>query len=434
MRLDQLILRNLSQHRVSSLLTLSNVAFGALLVSAVLLLRRASSDAFVEPSRGYALVVGAPGSRLELVLNTVFHQGESPGLLRYGVLEELSPHASVELVVPYAVGDAFRGARVVGTTDAFFNPRFPYPAAATSGDKLSAGRPFRFDAAALGARIAQLEAGTGGQAVEPSAVHTGVREAVLGARVAERLDLRVGDAIEPTHGVEGGTPHESEQLWQVVGVLAPTSTPLDDVVLINLDSFFGIEDHRGGILPETGKAGISALLVFPKPGVHKALLLAQLNKRTELQVADVDAEVRRLLGIIGHVDQVFFAVSVLVVLIGVTSVSVAIYNTLAARRREIAILRILGARRPTLFAMVAGEAIALCAVGGALGIVLGHALVGASAGLIERRSGVRPNAALFLPEELLAYGMVILAGALVSSLPALAAYRTDAASGVTPES
>ena len=102
MRLDQLILRNLAQHRVSSLLTLANVAFGTLLVSAVLLLRQATSDSFLAPSRGFSLVVGAPGSRLELVLNTVFHRGQSPGLLRYGVFEELEQHPSSELCVPYA--------------------------------------------------------------------------------------------------------------------------------------------------------------------------------------------------------------------------------------------------------------------------------------------------------------------------------------------
>ena len=130
MRLDQLVRRNLRRQRVSSSLTAFNVALGALLVSVVLLLRAATADAFLQPSRGFSLVVGPKGSRLELVLNAVFHLGQSPGLLAYGVFEELERHPSTQLAVPYAVGDTFRGFRVVGTTEAFFDPRFPYPSAA----------------------------------------------------------------------------------------------------------------------------------------------------------------------------------------------------------------------------------------------------------------------------------------------------------------
>src|SRR5262245_13691217 len=142
MRLQQLIWRNVSQHRVSSGLTLSSVALGALLLCAILLLRAATEQSFLGPSRGFSLVVGPPGSRLELVLNTVFQMGQSTGLLAYETCEELARHPSTELAVPYAVGDAFRGFRVVGTTDAFFSPRFPYPAAQTPAGKLAAGRPF----------------------------------------------------------------------------------------------------------------------------------------------------------------------------------------------------------------------------------------------------------------------------------------------------
>ena len=150
MRLDQLVRRNLSQHRVSSGLTAVNVALGALLVSVVLLLRSATAGAFLGPSRGFSLAVGAPGSRLELVLNSVFHLGLSPGLLDYDVFEELERHPSTQLAVPYAVGDTFRGFRVVGTTDAFFDPRFPYPRAENSADKLASGRALHCDRDAKG--------------------------------------------------------------------------------------------------------------------------------------------------------------------------------------------------------------------------------------------------------------------------------------------
>ena len=435
MRAYQLILRNVSQHRLSSALTLLSVALGALLLSSILLLRAATESSFFGPSRGFSLVVGPPGSRLELVLNTIFQIGQSPGLLAYDAFEELEKNPSTELAVPYAVGDAFRGFRVVGTSDGFFSPRFPHPAAANTAGKFSSGRPFRFDVAALRARLAELAAGaadaTSGAAL--AAPESGVAEAVLGANVARQLDIRLGDQIEPTHGVDGaGVAHEHAQLWTVVGILERSATPIDDLVLINLDSFFRIADHRGGIIPESGKPAISAVVLFPKPGVHKALLLGQLNKRTQLQVADVDGEVRRLLQIVGNVDRVFFVIAALVVWIGVVSVAVGIYNTLAARQRELAILRILGARRRTLFGMLVGEATLLSALGGALGLLLGHLLVAAGAGLIEQSSGVRPRAWLLLPEEALAYLLLVAAGALSGLLPATRAYRSDAAANLAP--
>jgi putative ABC transport system permease protein len=441
MRANQLIWRNISQHRLSSGLTLLNVALGALLVSAILILRAATEQTFLGPSRGFSLVVGPPGSRLELVLNTVFQIGQSPGLLAYDAFEELERNASTELAVPYAVGDAFRGYRVIGTSDAFFEPSFPYPPAQTTAAKFSAGRPFRFDRAALRERLNQIQHAARPDAVALTAAPAPaeatsaapVAEAVLGASVAAELDVRLGDRIEPTHGVDGaGVPHEHEQLWDVVGVLRPTGTPIDRLVLINLDSFFRIPDHRGGIVPETGKPAISAVLLFPKPGVHKALLLAQLNKRTQLQVADVDAEVHHLLSIVGNVDRVLFIIAVLVVLIGVMSVSVGIYNTLSGRQRELSILRILGARRRTIFGMLVGEAGLLSALGGAAGLALGHLSSAVSASFVARSSGVHPSGLVLLPEELVAYALLVAAGAVAGVIPAAKAYRTDAAAHLAP--
>jgi putative ABC transport system permease protein len=434
MRLDQLVRRNVAQHRVSSALTLLSVALGVALVGAVLLLRASTSDTFLRPSRGYGLVVGAPGSSLELVLNSVFHVGQSPGLLDYAALEELEASPATELAVPYAVGDAFRGYRVVGTSDAFFNPRFPYPRADSAAGKLAAGRAFQFDRAALRAELAAIEHGTSPSAAEHDPGSTApVDEAVVGAEVARALGIEVGDRIEPTHGVAGGgTSHEQQQLWTVVGVLQPSHTPVDELVLINLDSFFRISDHRGGVIPETGKPGISAVLLFPKPGVHKALLLGQLSKRTQLQVADVDSEVRRLMSMIGNVDRVFLVIAFSVVLVGVVSVAVAIYNTLAARARELSILRILGATRRTVFGMLVGEAALLSALGGVLGLGLAHGLVFAGAGLIEQSAGFRPNGAVFLPEELLVLLLVVLAGAAGGLLPAVSAYKNGAAATLAP--
>jgi putative ABC transport system permease protein len=232
--------------------------------------------------------------------------------------------------------------------------------------------------------------------------------------------------------VESAAAHQDPRLWRVVGVLQETKTPIDELVLINLDSFFRISEHRGGVVPESGRPAISAVVLFPKPGVHKALLLGELSKRTRLQVADVDAEVHQLLRIVGNVDRILLFVAALVVIASVLSVAVAIYNSLTARRREFGILRVLGAGRRIIFGLIVAESTLLSAVGAAVGLGLGHLAVWLSAGSIERIAGFRPRSASLLPEEIAAFALIVVAGAVGGLIPALRAYRSDAASQLSP--
>src|SRR5690606_36294585 len=134
------------------------------------------------------------------------------------VLEQLERHPSTQLAVPYAVGDTFRGFRVVGTTEAFFDPRFPYPKAASPDAKLASGRPLRSSREALRSALDALVAPAAERAVAPpGGPGSPVNEAVVGAAVAAALDVRVGDRIEPTHGLEGGgVAHREQALWDVV--------------------------------------------------------------------------------------------------------------------------------------------------------------------------------------------------------------------------
>lgn len=601
MTLWQLILRQIRQRGLSSTLTALSVALGVMLVTAILLLQHQMEEHFLKPGRGYQIVVGAPGSALQLTLNAVYHMDKSPGLMPMRWWPRLEENESVALAVPYAVGDSFHGYRVVATTDAIFDRRFPHPEG-EGEEKLAAGRMFHFDREALyrrlrglgasgfevtappapelptlelsidaagdlpsaselaararseGARRAKLRAQPGADAtriIEPAqallsagvtsiridlgeplsdesaprlALHVGADglrlygqpldaaalrgelasaaddpasvqvslllrpdvgddalrdalaavleggarhlvlhaeaadepaeepsnepdpepeltvhgghgdfEAVLGAEVAERLGIHVGDEIEPTHGVEGGAAHDHVHLWKVVGILRRTGTPVDKVVFINLDSFFSIEEHmEGALIPGTNEAGLSSILVFPRPGVHKAILLSSLNREPEITVADVSEQIRNLFSIVGNVDTLFMLVSVLVVILGVLSILVAIYNTMSERRREVAILRAIGARRRTVFGAIVGEAALLTLIGAVAGLVLGHLLVWASGGRVEEAAGFAPDPLTFLPAELLVVTVVVLGGALAGLVPAWKAYRTDVAANLRP--
>jgi putative ABC transport system permease protein len=231
-----------------------------------------------------------------------------------------------------------------------------------------------------------------------------------------------------------------------VGLLAPTGTALDRVIFINIDSFFGIPEHQeGGRIPETGEAALSAVIVYPRGGVLKAILMGKLSKRTDLQVASPSEVIRGLLDIVGNIDRYFLIVALFVIVVGVLSVGVALYNTMNERRREIAIMRAIGARRRTILAQLLGEAALIALVGSAAGILLGRFLMVAAAGKIAEDSGFAPDPwrltpfppggagwSPWLPGELVIVLLVVMVSVVAGLLPALKGYRTDVAANLAP--
>lgn len=396
----ELVLCGLRLRWVASVLNTLGVAIGVGAVCIVLVIQADVQRRFEGPGRSYGLVVGAPGSAQQLVLNTIFHLDESPGVLSPSIWHELDAHESTALVVPYAVGDSFRGFRVVATTDAFFDPRFPHPAADQPADKLSRGRPLRAEG-------------------------TVVREAVVGAEVVAELDLQVDDRIELSHGVEdGAVAHDREVMWEVVGVLEDTGTALDRVVLINLDSFLAMDEHAGA------EPGLSALLVFPHRGVHTATLMGELRPRSDLQVAHVGTEVRRILALVGRVDRLFLVVAQLVVVVAVSSIFASMYVSIHARRGQIGILRALGLPRRSILMLIVAEASLLAFVGAAFGVIGAHLGLHCGADSMEAAAGLRFDAGQFVAEEAAVVLLVTFAGALAGVLPGVQAYRTDVAASL----
>ncbi len=406
-----LVLRSLRFRWVATLLNVVSVTLGVGLVCSFLSLQAELYDRFSEPGRGYGLVVGAPGSALQLVLSAVFHMEESPGRVPFALWDELEAHPSVALVVPYAVGDSFRGFPVVATTDAFFDPRFPHPAAEDPAGKLAHGRPLHF-------HREELDEAHAGEHSEHA--H---QEAVVGAEVAETLGLRVGDRIEPSHGIEeGAMAHEHEELWEVVGILEPTDSAVDRIVLINLDSFFRIEEHD-----HSDEAALSSLLVFPRRGVHTAVLLGELRGRSDLQVAHVATEVRRLLDLIGRVDGLFLLAAGLVVWVSLLSIFTSVYTATRARRGELGVLRALGVPRTRLLSLVVVEAAAVALVGALAGWLLGHLVLFFAGGWIESVGGIRADPWRLMWSEAAVVALVTAAGALAGLVPGVQAYRIDVA-------
>ncbi len=199
-----------------------------------------------------------------------------------------------------------------------------------------------------------------------------------------------------------------------------------------LGAFYSIDGHQASDDTATGGArdplGLSAVLVRTdkRRGVHAIRLWRDFNDRLDTQAARPAVEVQNLFRIVGGVDQLLRIVAGLVVAVALAGVLVAIYNTMGARRKEFAVLRALGARRRTILALVMMESAAISLAGGLLGLVLAGAGVWVGAGALREQTGVTASA---MPgaTELLLLLAVAAVGALAGLVPALAAYRTEAA-------
>jgi putative ABC transport system permease protein len=444
MRISTMVMRNLKRRRLASILTGMSVALGVGLFATVGALREASEQGFSRSASVCDMLVGAKGSGLQLTLNALYHMGQSQGNVPYALYEEVSGTPGVLWSVPLAVGDSYRGRRIVGVTSNLFDDVRLGGVDSTERLEFTDGTPFtytRADFAALKVELGQADAdevpGLEHDPHESDGRHdhdahlASLFQAVVGADVAQDSGLRVGARFLPAHGVEGvgGGGHEEAETV-VVGVLAPTGTPLDRAILIPIGAYYVIKGHEATADMVAGGArdprGLSAVMLGTKAGFYRTRIYRALNDRLDAQAVYPSQEVRKLFAIIGQGDLVLRLITALIVVVALVGVMVAIYNTMGARRREFAILRALGARRRTILGLVTGESALLAMSGGLLGLGLAGVLLYAVTDQVHAATGVRIHVAPGMAElELLA--AVTLAGAVAGLLPALSAYRTEAA-------
>ncbi|MBI4025138.1 MAG: ABC transporter permease [Verrucomicrobia bacterium] len=460
MTLARIILNNARQRLLSTALTSLSVAVGVALIIAILTIKLVSQERLRVGYSGFDLVIGAKGSPLQLVLNVVYHLDTSPGNIPFSLYEKLAKDSRVKFAVPFSVGDSFQGFRVVGTTDAFLKNFEPRP---NQPFELANGRIFRFDDAELReAMRAAVERGRKGPA---SSSHDAARaghgekerhrvihyEAVLGSAAAEETGLKTGQPFVAAHGiqesVESGKHEESP--WMVVGILKPTGTPADRAIYINLDSFYHIEGHvieeskplagkadssgggeKKGAAPEAGQ--ISALALKLRTPFAVFGLRKQINEAENAQAAIPAEEIRKLLAIVGNVDRILLAQAVLIVVVSGIGAGLAMFNSMNERRRDIAVMRALGARRRAIVAIVVGEAALIAGIGGVMGVALGHGAIQVAAPAVRAAIGFAIAGSTFHFFEVFVVFGVLLVGVLAGIGPAVSAYRTDVSTNLSP--
>jgi putative ABC transport system permease protein len=337
------------------------------------------------------LVVGAKGSPLQLILSSVMHVDVPTGNVDYAQALRAAENPMIASATPVSVGDSFRGYRIVGTKPSYL---------ALYDAKLASGRTF-----------------------------DGGMEAVLGAQVARRTGLGVGARLAGNHGLAaGGGASHANHPYEVVGVLTPTGTVIDRLVVTSLESVWEVhEDPGSGTPPREQAREITAMLIRYRTPLAAALLPRQINSTTTLQAAAPAYEIARLMNLVGvGVDALRIFAVVLMATAGV-SVFVALMSALQERRYDLALLRMLGARPATLFALLAAEGVTLVVAGVILGLALGHAATEALGRWMARSNPWSITGFAWVPQEAWAALTVIVAGMAVCLLPAIQAYRRDPA-------
>lgn len=396
-----LVRRRLRQHAVASVISAFSVALAGGLMLTVWMVRDQSRRAFSGAATGFDAVLGARGAKLQLVLNAVFHLEASPGNLKWEDYQEIRDHPAVALAVPLALGDNYRGYRIAGTTLDYFERAEPAP----------------------GQRFKLREGGRWFDTLR--------REAVVGNFAARKLGLRVGDKFHPFHGLAFDEEHAHEEEYVVVGVLEPSNTPADRVIWIPLAGVQNMSGHD-----PAAASDLSAVLVKLRGSSPLAgFQLDQYYNRqgTRLTWAwPIGRVVAELFDKLGWLERVLTVVSVLVVVVAGASIMAGLYNAMQARKRDLAILRALGARRGTVFWATWLEAVSI-AVGGIVGAfsIYWVCMTGV-AGVLRASAGVVLDVWAWHPVMVLGPVVLVVLGGLAGVAPAVLAYRTEVARHLTP--
>lgn len=451
MSLFRIAIRNLWFRKLPSLLTMFSMALGVALVVLVLTISGMIERTFEQTQNlGYNLIVGAKGSSIQLVFNTVLFISEPVENVRYsyfmeflpgkearkkeferigGILEDQERPGFYEtytrggFVIPVCMGDYVGPFRCVGTTPDYFGKLL-------HGDD----KPYTFS--------------QGRNFVDYSA-ENGYFEAVIGSQVAREMKLKLGDEIYASHGVAGGEVHNDG--FRIVGILDTTGTPNDRGAFVNIEGFYLLEGHvapdrneQSGVevkgtavgpdresklsrvrLP-IDKREVTAMLV--KTGGPGGLFLQKTINKSSFAVAvsPINVLTQLLERFVKPVRIGLFVLTSLVCIVSAISILVSIYNSMSERKRDIAVMRALGASRDHITLIILMESTIIALVGGLMGWLIGHLAGPLSNWWTEGATGT--NIGFFnsasASEAWIVPGMIVL-GILAGIVPAVSAYRTS---------
>ncbi|QPB81897.1 FtsX-like permease family protein [Pseudoalteromonas rubra] len=495
MRLISLASKSMLNRKASVLLTLFTIAISVMLLLTIERVRQEAKSSFSNTVSGTDLIVGARSGDIQLLLSSVFRIGHANNSVSWDSYQDIKAQRGVSWTIPISLGDSHKGHAVLGTNSAYFE-HFRYGKKQTLA--FTAGRAF-----------------------------VNAQEVVLGSDVAQKMHYQLGQQIVISHGM-GNTSfhHHDDNPMTIVGILAPTGTPVDKTVHVPLAAIEAMHsqpkstprmlgkpkqpaghkhDHQdehghhdshdhghadkhehhdshdqghadkhehhdshdhghadghehhdshdhghGHDKPDTVAVAVPApadlhgdLIGEPKQitaflmGLDSPLYTLQIRRNINNYKAEPllaimpGVTLRELWRMLGLVEKILLLFSAVVVLISLLGMLTTLLATLNQRRRELAILRSVGARPRHIFTLMSSEAILITAAGCTLGIALFYALIALAQGTLQSQFGISLSISLLSHYELMLIGVIMAAGTLMGILPATRAYFYSLSDGMS---
>nr|CBA33734.1 hypothetical protein Csp_B20540 [Curvibacter putative symbiont of Hydra magnipapillata] len=384
--------RYLWSRPLGAALNLLLLSLGLASITFLLLVGAQLSKAFDRDLAGIDVVVGAKGSPMQLILSGVLHIDVPPGNVPLQAVNELAKNPLVALIIPISLGDNFGGYRIVGTSTAYVD--------------------------LYEAQLAQ------------GALWTQPMQAVLGSTVAQRMGLQLGQTFVGSHGLGAGGHTHGENAYTVVGILQPSGSVLDRLILTDTASVWKVHEDYTAVDDDDRKVmeeerEITMALVKYKTPMAALSFPRYVNTSTEMQAAAPALEITRLLNMLGLGTDVLRAFAAVLLLTAGLSVFIALWSAVRERRTDLALLRMLGASPAKVATLLLCEALWLGLLAAVLGVLLGQGFAQALALFLSLDNSLLIGGMVW-PVGLWVVPALALVVSLASAvLPTVAAYRVS---------
>jgi putative ABC transport system permease protein len=377
--------RNVLSKPLQTALSLALLSFGVGMVSLMLLTEKQVNDAFERNIKDIDLVLGAKGSPLQLILANVYHIDAPTGNILQADAEKVLKHPYIASGIPLAYGDNHEGYRIVGTEPSYVTHY---------GGTLAEGRlweaPF---------------------------------EVTLGARVAENLGMGLGDTFYSAHGLTDQTDVHTDKTFTVVGILEPSGSVVDQLILTSMESIWNVHAHDGEVVDPATRE-ITAMLL-KKRNPLAVLTIPNVLRETNMQVALPAIEVNRMTQQFGLGTSALRAIAMLIMALSFASIFISVIDNLRARRHELALMRTLGGTPSTLYRLLLLEGGLLSVAGTLLGLGLSRAGLGVLGQVVESEFHYDLATLALLPGEGVLAAAAVAVGLLAAAVPAAGSLRLD---------
>lgn len=357
------------------------LALGVATITALLLFSDYTQNRLTRDAQNIDLVVGAKGSPLQLILSSVYHMDMPTGNIKMEEAEKLRQHPLVKRTIPLALGDSYAGFRIVGTNYAYLSL---YKASLKSGGYWD--KTF---------------------------------EAVIGSHVAKEKHLKVGSTFSGAHGISGLGHDHADHPYKVTGILKPTGTVIDRLILTSVNSVIDIHAHGE---EHTEEKEITALLVSVKSRAALMSLPRIINMHTSMQAANPAFETARLMSLLGIGFDVLKGVAIFLIVIAALGILIGLSSAMNERSYDLALMRALGASPLTLAGTILLESLIITVSGTLIGLVLGHGVIELAPILIPSIENTGLTGLTFILPELSIILFGIGAGVIAAFWPARRAY------------